>query len=35
MASMTVAFGPIDQTVETFLCAKIALILPLTSIFVF
>ena len=35
MASKTVAFGPIEQMLGSFLCAKIALILPLTSIFVF
>src|SRR5208337_4343879 len=35
MASKTMAFGPIDQTVEAFLCAKIELTFPLISIFIF
>jgi hypothetical protein len=35
MASMPIAFGPIDHTVEAFLCARIALTLPLTFIIVF
>jgi hypothetical protein len=35
MASMTVAFGPIDQTLETFLRAKIPLTFPLISVFIF
>src|SRR6516164_1334841 len=35
MTSPTVAFGPTDHTLKTFLCAKIALTFPLTFIFSF
>src|SRR4029077_6708573 len=35
MTSPTIAFGPTDHTLETFLCAKIVLTYPLKFIFVF